>query len=103
MFSDRRTLAISVDPYQTSQNAASAQGLHFATHSASLHTFTGSKMDLLQRNSKDVNINTFTATGEINRYLQTAQIQMSRLIRIYAVWHSVFQLYIQTSFRSIVC
>ena len=28
---------------------------------------------------------------------------MGRLIRIYAVWHSVFQLYLYSSFQSIVC
>ena len=46
-----------------------------------------------------VKVNSFAATGDNNRLLQTAWIQMrrlimSRLIWIYAVWHSVFQLYI---------
>ena len=45
----RKPWANSVDPDQTPQNATSDQGLQFATHSAFLHTFTGSKMDLLKR------------------------------------------------------
>ena len=53
-------------------------------------------------------VNSFIATGNKKRLLQTAWIQMrrlitSRLIWIYAVWYSVFQLYVYTSFQSIVC
>ena len=62
MYSDRQTLANSVDPDQTPQNATSDQGLHFLPliqQFAILRKLTGSKMDLLKRSiikSKVVNI-----------------------------------------------
>ena len=52
MYSDRQTLANSVNPDQTQQNTASDQGLHYCLHYLPLiqqfETLTGSKKDLLK-------------------------------------------------------
>ena len=69
------------------------------------------KSNSLERSAERITfgeVNSFIATGDYNWLLQTAYIQMrrlimSRLIWIYAVWQSVFQLYIKTTFQAIVC
>ena len=54
--SDRQAWANSVDPDQTPRSAASDQGLHCLPLIQQFYIFTGSKMDLLKRSIRDVNI-----------------------------------------------
>ena len=52
MYSDRESLANSVDPDQTPQNTASDQSLHCLPLVQSFYTLTGSKMDVEEKYSQ---------------------------------------------------